>query len=200
MNIFIYQHFKGLMNDNHFETEEYKELDTSWITNFEIIDKKYKELYIDDLKVIHIRYIYIDNKEIQSIKHQKKLLLIPNFLSKIELVEILKKNSFVNNIRYKVSSIIKYNINLEPENLDIFLKNSKNYNFLSTIKNIDEIKWEKSIKMFRELNELCILFYKNNDLEQHNTTKKIYLFEKGKNTDRTINRNIKHNKTIRKCI
>jgi hypothetical protein len=196
------------MNDYHFEPEEeykeeYKDLDTSWITNFEIIDKKYKELYIDDLNVIHIRYIYIDNNEIQSIKHQKKLLLIPNFLSKIELVEILKKNSFVNNIRYKVSSIIKYNINLEPENLDIFLKNSKNYNFLSTIKNIDEIKWEKSIKMFRELNELCILFYKNNDLEQHhNTTKKIYLFEKGKNTDRTINinRNIKHNKTIRKCI
>ena len=186
------------MDDNNFENEEeYKELDTSWITNFEIIDKKYKELYIDDLNSINICYIYIDNNEIQNIKHQKKILSTPNFLSRIELIEILKKNSFINNIRYKVLSLIKYNINLEPENLDTFLKNPKNYKFLSIIKHIDEIKWEKTIKMFRTLNELYIIFYKNNDVEHHNTTKKIYLTEKGKNMNRIIS--IKHNKTIRKC-
>ena len=185
---------------NNEDEYEYTELDTSWITNFELIDNRYNGLYKDDLKGINVRYIYIDNNnEIKLVKNERIVLSKPNFLSRNDLSQILKNNSFINNNRFKVLSLIKYNINLEPENLNIFLKNPDYYIFLSKITNIDDIKWEKSIKMFEKINELIIIFYTNIAFDNNNyqrsllnTTKKIYLIDK-----KNINKRKKFNKTIK---
>ena len=179
------------------EYEEYKKLDLSWITNFELIDNGYNRLYKDDLKNINIRYIYLDNtNEIKLVKYERIKLSNLNFLSRNDLSRILKNNSFVNDNRFKILSLIKYNINLEPENLNDFLKNPSYYIFLSKITNIDDIKWEKSIKMFEKINELIIIFYINSVFDKDNlklnTTKKIYLIEK-----KNINKRKKYNKTIK---
>ena len=102
------------------EYEEYKKLDLSWITNFELIDNGYNRLYKDDLKNINIRYIYLDNtNEIKLVKYERIKLSNLNFLSRNDLSRILKNNSFVNDNRFKILSLIKYNINLEPENLNV---------------------------------------------------------------------------------
>lgn len=191
-------------NDNENENEEYSKLDTSWITNFELIDNRYNGLYKDDVKSINIRYIYIDNtNEIKLVKHERINLSNLNFLSRNDLIKILKNNSFINDNIFKVLSLIKYNINLEPENLKSFLKNPDYYIFLSKITNIDDIKWEKSIKMFENINELFVIFYINSSFDKGNsqklrlnTTKKIYLIGK-KNIN--INKSKKYNKTIIKC-
>ena len=189
-------------NDNENDNEEYSKLDTSWITNFELIDNRYNGLYKDDLKSINIRYIYIDNtNEIKLVKHERINLSNLNFLSRNDLIKILKNNSFINDNIFKVLSLIKYNINLEPENLKSFLKNPDYYIFLSKITNIDDIKWEKSIKMFENINELFVIFYINSSFDKGNsqklrlnTTKKIYLIGK-----KNINKSKKYNKTIIKC-
>jgi hypothetical protein len=170
-------------------------LDISWLNEFDSIDNKYKSLYTDDLNAIRISYIYIDtNNDIELIKHEKYVLSIQNILSRNEIIQILKRNSFMNNDRYKILSLIKYNINLEPENLNTFLKSlnqqQDTMTFLSNIKNIDEIVWDKSIKMFKDLNELIIIFYRENkEKEEHqklNTTKKIYLTLHKNNKNKTI--------------
>jgi hypothetical protein len=50
--------------------------------------------------------------------------------------------------------------------------------FLQSVKNIDTIKFEKSISMFHDINNILIIFHQKNlskDARQSNRTKKIFI-------------------------
>jgi hypothetical protein len=67
---------------------------------------------------------------------------------------------------------------LEPDDVKNFLLNKNNPHFLSVIKNIHAISFEKSITMFHDLNDLILIFYeKPKELVKYtnDTTRKIYL-------------------------
>ena len=102
-----------------------------------------------------------------------------NYISREEILGILKKNAIQNNKRYTLLSVLKYNITLEPEDLTTNPKNYQDDKYLSLIKNIDAVNFEKSIHMFHDLNELILVFYeKSHELKEtdpNNITKKIYL-------------------------
>ena len=89
-----------------------------------------------------------------------------------------------NQVKYALLYILKFNINLDPIYLKTFIKSKDplsiiGNNFLQSIKNIDTIKFDKSISMFHDLNDLLIMFY-NKELvttAQHirSQTRKIYI-------------------------
>lgn len=175
------------------DNEEIGDLDDSWIHEFEKKEDKYNIYYTEELSFIKIHFIYVNNNnEIEKIKEDKIIFKNPGFLQKEELLGIIKHNSFSNQIKYSLTSILKFNINLEPIHIKTFLKN-KNADsgniFLSSIKNLDTIKFEKSIALFHDINELLIIFHnknnahKNGNLEKkesHNRTKKIFNIQKTK--------------------
>lgn len=159
---------------------EYNNLDDDWINKFEESDNLYKDFYKEDLYYINLQLIYINREnEIDKLKQESFLMSKANYISNEEMIEILKKNSIDNQKRYSLLSILKYNINLEPDEVKFYLNNRENNNYLSVIKNIDEIYFEKSINMFHDLNDLIFIFYEKSlelkNPESHNTTKKIYL-------------------------
>lgn len=159
---------------------EYCNLDDEWINSFEKTDKLYKDFYKDDLYYVNLRSLYINrDNEIDKLKQESFLLSSPNYISNEEILEILKKNSIDNDKRYSLLSILKYNIVLEPDEVKNYLINKENNNYLSVIKNIDSVSFEKSINMFHDLNDLILIFYeKSKELKEsnpHSSTKKIYL-------------------------
>jgi hypothetical protein len=151
-------------NDNNNDNNIIEDLDLSWIHEFEKIDNEYKIYYTEELSFIRVHSIFVNNNyEIEKIKEEKILLKIPGLLQKEELLSIIKHNSFFNEIKYSLLSILKFNINLEPIHLKTFLR-SKHKNignpFLHSIQNLDNIKFEKSITMFHDINELLIIFHR----------------------------------------
>jgi hypothetical protein len=159
---------------------EYNNLDDDWINKFEETDKLYKDFYKEDLYYINLQIIYINRgNEIEKLKQESFLMSKPNYISNDEVLEILKKHSIDNDKRYTLLSILKYNISLEPEEIKSYLNNGENNEYLSIIKNIDAITFQKSINMFHDLNDLILIFYeKSLELKKpdaNNTTKKIYL-------------------------
>ena len=159
---------------------EFNYLDDEWINNFENTDKLYEDFYKYDVYYINLRVIYVNrDSEIDKIKRESFLLKEKNLISREEILEILKKNSLDNERRYTLLSILRYNINLEPDDVKNYLKNSIDQEYLSVIKNIDTIVFDKSINMFQDLNDLIFLFYeKSSELKKpdaNNNTKKIYL-------------------------
>ena len=171
---------------------EYNNLDDDWIHTFENSDKLYKDFYKDNLYYINLKVLYINrDNEIDKIKQESLLMSKPNTILYNEILEILKKKSMDNDKRYTLISILKYNINLDSDEITNYLQNNKNPSYLSIIKNIDSIVFEKSISMFHDLNDLILVFYeKSNELKKKdpdNSTKKIYL--------RSLNTN---KKTIKK--
>jgi hypothetical protein len=170
-------------------------LDEKWVNEFEQNDKLFQDFYLDDIYYTKIHFIYINkDSNIEIIKEDNFLLSIPNYITREEIIGLLKRNIIENNKKYSLLSILKCNITLKPEEIKNFLKsnNLTDYldNFLVPIKNIDEIKLEKTINMFHDLNDLIFLFYEKDNIkiikQKNNMTKKV-----------SINSKVKH-KTTRK--
>jgi len=154
-------------------------LDDDWICNFEKNDKLYKDFYKDDVYFINLHIIYVNkNNEIEKLKQEIFLMSLPNCVTRNEVLGIIKKNLNDNNTCYSLFSILKYNINIDTEDVQNFLKVSdlETYydDFLYTVKNIDSIKFEKTISMFHDLNDLIFIF---NETKKgiNNITKKVIL-------------------------
>ena len=195
------------------DLEEDTILDSKWIDDFQSQDKEYEKYYKNDLHHIKLHCIYVNaNNEIERIKKEVVHLRSVNYVSREEIIGILKRNSISNNQRYSVLSILKYNIDIEPSDVPFFLmdrsssssSSSSSNTFLTSIKNIDAIPLNQSINMFSNLNNLFIVYNEkvmlannnnNNNTanttntHHHNTTKKIYI--------NPVYRHKKHNVTQR---
>ena len=159
------------------------DLDSTWIQEFENLDNDYKNYYTEELSFLRIHSIYVNRlNDIEKIREEKILLKEPGIIHRDEVLSIIKHNSFSNETKYSLLSILKFNINVEPEFLKTFLK-SKDKNigssFLQSVKNIDSIRFEKSITMFHDINDLIIVFHqrvnKNNSSDSNNRTKKVFI-------------------------
>jgi len=169
-------------------------LDEEWINEFEKTDKLFQDFYLDDIYYTEIHFVYINtSNDIEKIKEDHFLLSTPNYISREEIIGLLKRNTIVNNKKYSLLSILKCNITVKPEEVKNFLKSSNltDYldNFLVPIKNIDAITFEKTINMFQDLNDLLFIFYEKSDEElkrsSNNVTKKVYLNQKSKHKNGT---------------
>ena len=149
-------------------------LDTDWITKFENIDNSYNIFYLDDVNSIKVKCVYINKEnEIEKMKQENMVLGKPNYLSREEVMGIIKHNIHG---RYGLLSILKYNINLDPAHVKSFVT-TRQYEetFLTTIKNIDAITWDTTISMFQDLNEVIFFFYEKSGSHSNNVTRKIWL-------------------------
>jgi hypothetical protein len=170
---------------------EFEELDTSWINEFEELDKDFNSYYKEELSFIRINYIYINTQnEIVNISEENCLFKTPGMLSKEELIGLIKHNTINNAIKYSLLSLLKYNIDFEPINLKTFLRSTdKNIGktYLKSLTNIDNIFFEQSISLFHDLNNLFIIFIEkvnekstfgrnnNGNLINRQLTKKVYI-------------------------
>ena len=177
-------------------------LETDWINDFDKTDKLYKDFYADDVYYTSIHYIYINkNNDIEKIKYESFLMSKPNYIMRDELLKILKSNSFDNDKRYSILSILKINISMEPEEIKNFLseKNIKKYSdeFITQIKNFDTIIYNKTINMFQDLNDLIFIFYEkiNKNVNFISSNDNINTYN---NVTKKININTNHKKTIKK--
>jgi hypothetical protein len=114
---------------------------------------------------------------IEKIKDDTFYMSKPNYISREEIIGLIKRNSFDNNIRFSILSILKYNINLDAEDVKLFLNKKYLNTFLTPIRNIDAITFDKTIHMFQDLNDLFLIFYEhsNDKKEIKNVTKRVYI-------------------------
>ena len=167
------------------EEEIDKDIDFSWIEEFENLDKEYKDYYTEDLAFIKIHCIYVNkDNEIDKVLQDKIILKTPGLLSKEEIVSLIKHNMICNETKYTLLYILNFNINLDPIYLKTFIKSKDPLsviggNYLKSIKNIDAIKLDKCISMFHDLNDLLIIFYNKCAFASSDTnrsgTRKIYI-------------------------
>lgn len=176
------------------ETEN-SELNDDWIAEFERNDKLYQDFYKDDIYYINLKCVYVNrDNEIDKINTETFLMSRPNIISREEFLQILKRSSVDVDRRYSLLSILRYNITLDADDVRHFLSFDKPMDtFLTVIKTVDSISFEKTIHMMQDLNDLVLIFYeKTTELKQstsYNTTKRVYLHPNG--NKRTIKKRYK---------
>jgi hypothetical protein len=57
--------------------------------------------------------------------------------------------------------------------------------YMIPINNIDTVKYDKTINMFQDLNDLLIVLYEKPATNPNNSTRKVYLHTKSKPKDKT---------------
>ena len=148
--------------------------DTTWMDLLEKEEQDYKSFYKENVDVIKIFYTYVDsNNNIYYVK-KDNLFVEDNKINKNELIYILKKNKNNNNKNHKLISILQYNIDLEPEDVLSYLKFKEKYNFLTIVSEINDIFWNDTISIFKNLNSLHIVYYEEPNKKSSNT-KKVYI-------------------------
>lgn len=152
------------------------ELDCSWINEFEKNELEYASFYKEQIEVLKINYIYVDKDNTIDNIHQDSIVIENGKLDKEKIIEIIKKNKKKNNIDYKLISILKYNITLEPEHIKDYINDDLNDDFLSKVDILQDIHFKDSINLFQDLNCLYIVFCDKRTRENKNKiTKRIIL-------------------------
>ena len=141
-----------------------------WIKKIEEEDNLYNDFYYEKNENVLVYYLYINKKkEIEHIK-QNNIFLIDSKIYKEKLMMMIRKNSFFNDMKYSLSNILQYNIDLMPEDVLCYLKKPKDFTFFNT-KSISDIIWKDSISLFQNLNCLYIIYKERN--QKKSDTKKI---------------------------
>lgn len=134
-------------------------LDTSWIDQFEKDETYYSMFYPDDVKELRVSIMYINiNKEIEKISEKLITLKNKNEIQKEELLSLIKQNEKIDNIKYKLLSILVYNLTLTNDNLNDFMRDDTKYSFITNLKHINTYKLGATINCLHEINNLFIIF------------------------------------------
>lgn len=152
------------------------ELDCSWINEFEKKELEYASFYKEQIEALKINYIYVDKENVIDNVQQESIIIENGKLDREKIIEIIKKNKKKNNIDYKLISILKYNITLEPEHIKDYINDDLNDDFLSKVDMLQDIHFKDSINLFQDLNCLYIVFCDKRTRENKNKiTKRIIL-------------------------
>ena len=150
-----------------------------WIKKIEEEDNLYNDFYYEKNENILVYYLYINKKkEIEHIK-QDNIFLIDSKIYKEKLMMMIRKNSFFNDMKYSLSTILQYNIDLMPEDVLYYLKKPKDFTFFNS-KSISDIIWKDSISLFQNLNCLYIIYKERNKKKADTKKIRIKRFNKTK--------------------
>lgn len=164
-----------ISHNNDIETnDEYddiKEIDDI-LTEINDEQKMYSGFYVEKNNYVNVYYIYVDTNN--NITYAKKDTeeLINGMLKKEKLIMLLKNNMLIKGKKCGLMSIIKYNININNNELTYFLKDEEKYNFLTYGTKIDDMYWEDTILSLQELNGLFIVYKESPKQNKRRKTKK----------------------------
>ena len=146
------------------ESDQEEILDTEWITQLKSNENKYNDFYKEPVKSVIVYLLYINKEnELQHI-HKDRCLIDNNrgILNRDIIITFIKRYHHMFSVNYKLFSILKYNIDLEPTEVEHFSskKNESMYEnrFMQTEKHLNDIHFKDTIHMFQDLNALFFIF------------------------------------------
>jgi len=139
----------------------------------------------ENITNIKLTYIYINElNEVDKVSQEIYNMVTPNLISKEEIIKLLKSNINTKEIKkYTISSLLQFNVDIETGeyaenylNEEYIIDDLNLLPFLNIIKEIRNVYWKPCLPVFKELNELFIIYYENIEIKNNNNiTKRIYM-------------------------
>lgn len=184
--------------------EEY-EIDNKWLKEIKDNEKDYNDFYKEKPTSIKIYHLYVSREnQVVFSKTETYLLNTTNgkhaTLHKDTLISIIKKNSSSNNIQYKLLSVLKFNLDIDPEDvISLAIHKKDGSEYLSSESVLRDIVFNDTVCIFQDINSLFMVYHEKavavekmkqqkQQPQQEQQTRKIYfnsITKKNKNTRRT---------------
>jgi hypothetical protein len=175
------------------ETNENFDSDDDLFNEDDILDveketEKYKDFFYTDNESIIVNIFYINRNNELFFKKNLSCNIKNNILTRNEITEIIKTNMKHENKKYRLLSMLTYNFDLDNEEVKKFFKNTKKYDILKVHKNLSNIKWNKTINFFKDLNEIYLFFIQKKNQDKNKTRR---IFIKNKKLKKTKRKRLK---------
>ena len=147
-------------------------INDDWITEYEKEELPLDIFYKDDVKNINIIFLYTNREDgTDSIFHVKKhkYKINNSNITENDIYNLILNYNKLQNTTYFVKNIFKYNFTLDPINLT---NNADDDNYIKEHSSSFSIKFNKSIKLFENLNSLYFIMEPRHT---NNKTRKIYI-------------------------
>ena len=147
-------------------------LNLEYLKKFNFLEKNYTKFYATEVNTIKLFFIYINkNNEIYHVK-SKNETLENTYLTNERLLYLIKNNQYNLN-KHKLVSLLQFNIDLEHTDLNNFILDKIQPNYLKSFKIIDTIKFNNTIKFLQDINSIFFIYTPMDSIS--NTTKKLLL-------------------------
>ena len=174
--------------------------DTSWIDDYKKAESAYNDFYKEPVNTVTLYLLYVNkDNELDHCHTDKCVVSEDGYIKRDVILSFIKRYK----LRYKLLSLIKYNIDLEPTDIHDFLyedMTDSDKRFITSEKYLNDIRFDKSIHMFQDMNALFFIFYEEHHKTENNNalTKRVKLSShcKTKRNNKDIKKNLKINKQI----
>jgi len=183
------KNIKFMINDlfddnNDSDEDESKDLDTSWIQEHDRLSTINENYLRETMDSISVYYVYINrNQYIEKIISDKLPLSLSedkthSYLSKETLLQIIQSRKIRTSFsKYKLTDVVSYLVDLEPENIQSFSNNENVEQYTPSFFKIrsfmDDIQFNNSIFIFHGINSIYFLFEEVELLNHRHTLKSI---------------------------
>lgn len=120
------------------------------LKEFEQEHNHFGKYYPSNIKSIHIRFIYIQNNQIEKMTRDLIMLPHPNILKWNHLLKLVGNNNYC---KYKLQSVAKYH----------FSDDSKQFTELQMSQ---DIVFQPAVQTYHDLNEIILLLKENKSYRQ----------------------------------
>lgn len=156
--------------------KQYK-LDKSWLRDHSY----FKNTPVTTVTIINL-YVNLDNEII--FKKCNKISLENNCIRKERLINLINSNKIHNNTRYCLNAILKYNFDINSQEITNFIKpDHAPKSYLTNHNHLYDIKFNDTMPYFYDMNSILIL-YKASQFKNNSHTKKIFINKKVAKTKR----------------
>ena len=183
----------NVIDTNEIDPDEI--IDTQWIDKFNQAESAYNEFYNEPVTSIKIYLMYVNQaNELEHIHHDTCILDEKGLLKREIIISFIKRYQLLFSIHYKLLSLLKYNIDLQPSEISDYVMEENilsDKRFLHSEKYLEDIQFKDSIHMFQDLNALFFIFYEEKQ-SLHNNTKRVKISKLQAHKTKRNNQNIKN--------
>lgn len=158
--------------DNNTDADADEILNTDWIEQLKDAENVYNDFYKEPVTSIKVFFLYVNTaNELEHIYSDVCLLNAEGVISGNNIVSLIKHNQYFHSVKYKLMSLLKYNIDLEPHEVPYYISDASDdadadaaadkntTRFFTTERYLGgDIRFVDSINMFQDLNALFFIF------------------------------------------
>ena len=135
------------------------DIDESWTQEFREIEGPYDRFYKEKADSVKLFFMYVnDDRELVSVKSERVMLDSQNLIKRETLCGKIKAREMCDGTRYKLRSLLRFNIDAEPEDALEALEGVEATDYIHDESYMDHIYFQDTICTFQDLNSLFFLF------------------------------------------
>ena len=140
------------------------DIDNTWVDSYKTAEEDYNVFYNEKVSTIKVVNLYIDTENnVVNVTNDVLKLSSESMIPREQLLAMIKSNKIANSSsKYKLFSLVRYNINILPAEVEDFITNSNpevyNQRFLTVENYIRDIYYSDTISIFQDINALYMIF------------------------------------------